>query len=309
MAQRTLPIQLDVTTLNASGKDYQTLAITLTQPKELISPSELLGLTLPTDLDFEQGIILFGQAPIWLYCTLISQCKEAPWLACYNARSNEAVVVQSQVTELAVGDIIQPTLNQTPCPAILIGGPPNSGKSVFSNALRQNLIQANPSRRVFLHRANWDGEGNWTYESPGVAMVEKFVLKNEHRIHEDPETRKLIPKYFEDHAEYIQNLRSLTDILLVDVGGMPQDEKYPLLKQCTHYIIISRLPEKIDEWHQFCQPLLNPLTVIHSVKQKQLDILNTEPILEINAGPWLQDQLATVPQCVLEAIATKANLG
>ena len=48
------------------------------------------------------------------------------------------------------------------CPALMIAGPPDSGKSVFSHALFQALLTDNPD--IYLQRAHWDGEGNYLLE-------------------------------------------------------------------------------------------------------------------------------------------------
>ncbi|MEL6354338.1 MAG: CRISPR-associated protein Csx3, partial [Cyanobacteria bacterium J06627_28] len=221
----------------------------------------------------------------------------------------------SQTDAIAVGEELSVALNRTPCPTILIGGPPNSGKSVFSNALRVAIKQKHPDKRVYLHRASWDGEGNWVYEAGAPEqqldgsqpsrreLINRLVTLNEFRIHEDPETAKLIPGYFRYHAGAVKNLRQLTDCLIVDVGGLPQIEKRPLLEQCSHYIVISRLSEAIDAWHQLCGTDLVPLAVIHSVLEPQQKILKAEP-LEVIAGPWIDAENAVVPEHLLQAVAS-----
>jgi CRISPR-associated protein Csx3 len=83
-----------------------------------------------------------------------------------------------------VGDRIVIKFSQDPGAVILIGGPPNSGKSVLSNLLRLNLPKCQPDVRMYLHRANWDGEGNWAYvigehdASEREAMELKIVVSN-----------------------------------------------------------------------------------------------------------------------------------
>ncbi|NEQ95973.1 MAG: CRISPR-associated protein Csx3 [Cyanothece sp. SIO2G6] len=306
MAQRHSErrIALDVISLSIGTQHHQTLVITLTQPRLLISPQALKLLHLPADLDLSREVILFGQAPIWLYGRLVNLCRAAPWIACYNVQMKQCVVIHSRVSTVAVGEGLTPDWHQAPCPAILIGGPPDSGKSVFAYALRRQLIEQHPTQQVFLHRANWDGEGNWAYETPNLEQVDQLVQRNERRMHESEETQSLIPDYFRYHARAVENVRSLTDIALVDVGGCPQPEKEPLLQQCTHYIIISRSPDEVGIWHQFCQPHLKPIAVIYSVLEAKVEVLSTRPVLEIIAGPWVEEQPAVVPDCVVEAIAT-----
>ena len=292
-------VQLEVTELRTLEGNYQTLAINLLKPGELIEPKVLAELELPPELDLHREVILFGQAPIWLYSYLVNRCHEAPWVGCYDARKKLVVVVQSRVSEKAAGDELLASPNPTLCPAIFIGGPPDSGKSVLSNALRLSLMQK-LQKRVFLHRANWDGDGNWKHESSNRELVKKLALENENRLHE--KAKELLPKYFIDQAQAVRNLRELVDLVLVDVGGRVQPEKAPLMPSCTHYIIISRDCKAIAQWHDFCQPALKPLAVIHSVLDHREEILQTQPVLEMVAGPWKEGERSSVPDELLQEV-------
>ena len=292
-------VQLEVTELRTLEGNYQTLAINLLKPGELIEPKVLAELELPSELDLSREVILFGQAPIWLYSYLVNRCHEAPWVGCYDARKKLAVVVQSRVSEKAAGDELLASPNPTLCPAIFIGGPPDSGKSVLSNALRLSLMQK-LQKRVFLHRANWDGDGNWKHESSNRELVKKLALENENRLHE--KAKELLPKYFIDQAQAVRNLRELVDLVLVDVGGQVQSEKAPLVPSCTHYIIISRDCEAIAQWHDFCRPTLKPLAVIHSVLDHREEILQTQPVLEMVAGRWQEGERSSVPDELLQEV-------
>ena len=302
-------IQIEVTWLGtlasaapASARcQYQTLSITQTVPWQPILPEQLATLTLPAALDLSREVVIDGRLPNWVYGRLVDLCSSAPWIGCYNGPAGGIVVIHSQTALPAIGTLISIQQNRSPCPAILIGGPPNSGKSVFSNALRAALAQALPHRKTYLHRASWDGEGNWAYEAD-TPMVKQFIRHNEFRIHEDAETAKLIPDYYRHHAKVVQNLRMLSDCVLVDVGGLPQSEKQPLIEQCTHYIVISRLAEAVDAWHQSCGENLISLAVIHSVLEARQQVIKTVP-LEIVAGPWVNAASAVIPEILLESIS------
>lgn len=301
------PSSLSPSSLSQTN-NCQTLSITLTKPQALIQPAALASTALPAELNPAQPLILFGQAPIWLYSYLISQCltrhPDLPWLGTYDARGQRVVVIASQTPGIAAGDEFSVALNRHPCPAILVGGPPDSGKSVFSNALRVALKQRYPHKRIYLHRASWDGEGNWAYEAnsnkadSSANWIKQLVTLNEFRMHEDPETAQLIPGYFRYHAGAVANLRQLTDCLIVDVGGLPQAEKQPLVEQCSHYIVISRLPEAVSAWHQLCGKALTPLAVIHSVLENRQEIVKTKP-LEAIAGPWVNPESAAISEVLL----------
>ncbi|NEP77566.1 MAG: CRISPR-associated protein Csx3 [Okeania sp. SIO3B3] len=249
------PLQLDVIQLQTELGICQTLAITLTEPRELIKTTILSDLKskIPQDLDFNQGVILYGMSPIWLYGCLVECCGNAPWIACYDVRSQKAVVVKSNIQTLAVGDTISIIFNRTPGIAILIGGPPDSGKSVFSYALRRSLLEKDKNLKVFIHRANWDGEGNWALEMSDRDTATQLKEVNTRRIHLLENGEKLMKSYFAFHGGAIENIRNVMDIVLVDVGGKVQPEKFPILEQCSHYIIISRCQEEVGKWHDFCR--------------------------------------------------------
>lgn len=158
-----------------SGSQYQCLKIGIS---ELIEPSVLNGLKLPNDLDLSQGVVLWGRAPIWLYCYLVLHCKHAPWVGCYSSSLGSFVVVASRSNEMCVGDVVELINNEAQCPAILIGGPPDSGKSVFCYALNHTLRHAVPDKNIHLHRATWDGIGNWYFQMENRVLAEELSQRS-----------------------------------------------------------------------------------------------------------------------------------
>lgn len=296
-------VNLQVITLLATNhKSCQTLVIDLLAPLRFIQPDALQSLPLPDTLDLQREVIIFGAAPIWLYASLIDRCRSAPWVATYDLRSQSAVVVCSRISEYVAGDAIQIELNQVAQPAILVGGPPKSGKSVFSHALQRHLVQRQPDLKTHIYRANWDGEGNHTYETNDPQLVEQLRRENNFKLHHQDEADAKIQKFFSDRAKEAEKIRRVIDLTLVDVGGYPDPVKQPVVEQCTHYIVISNDPDKIQEWHQLCNPPLKPLIIIHSVLEERLEIVQTEPYLEVIAGPWKRGQECHVPELLLEEV-------
>ena len=258
-------------------------------------------LEIPAELDLQREIILWGLAPNWLYNHLIYRFYNAPWIACFNALLKLAVVVSSHTSSVEPGDVIHVNINRVPpSPAILICGAPDSGKSILSHALRRSLPAIKPDTSVFLHRANWDGEGNHTLENPDASLACQLKNKNKFKIHKHEQAEKLLAEYFQYHAKAVENLRQVIDISLVDVGGMAESCKNPVIEQCSHYIIISRYPEKIQEWHDLCSKKLKPLAVIHSVWEDKFEILRTQPYLKIVAGKW--EKGVKIPNTLLNEI-------
>ncbi|MCT7979361.1 CRISPR-associated ring nuclease Crn3/Csx3 [Laspinema olomoucense] len=286
-------VQLTVNPLQArDGELYQCLEIA-TSGK--IEPELLGSLTLPRELDFSKGIILWGAAPIWLTSHLVQRCDSAPWVGCYDLQLGSVVVVASRIPELAAAESFRLVPSRPPGPALFIGGPPNSGKSVLSYALVRGLRGANPNRRIHLHRAQWDGEGNWAIEAKDRALVDS--LRQQHKA-------GWSERFFQHHAEAVGHIREAMDLVLVDFGGKPKPRDVMVLHRCTHYLIITSDPEALAQWHDFCQVQgkLTPVAVIHSVLEDRVEVLQTEPFLEIIAGPWMRGESARIPDALLSAV-------
>jgi CRISPR-associated protein Csx3 len=109
-------IRLTVTPHHSqTGCPYQHLTLGLGTADGIIYPHHLKTLTLPTAINWHQGIVLEGQAPLWLYSHLVSRCQLAPWIACFdprlgNADHSGAVVVSSRSPQIQIGSIIPLTL-------------------------------------------------------------------------------------------------------------------------------------------------------------------------------------------------------
>ncbi|NJR61340.1 MAG: CRISPR-associated protein Csx3 [Cyanobacteria bacterium CRU_2_1] len=310
-------VELKLAPTLVSSQRFQLLTINLLRPGNLfipnlptqsiplparIEPAALEQLELPEELDWTQGIVLYGAAPTWLYAHLVDRCQAAPWVACYAMTLGAAVVVKSSVNWLQVGDTIPFPTRKTPGLAIVVGGPPNSGKSVFSNALRWSLARQASQFQVYLHRANWDGEGNWSYETVDRGLVEVLVERGKYKIHQLPNADQLLTDYFSYHAQAVKAIRQIADLVIVDVGGMPQATKMPVIEACTHYIVISSKSEEIQKWHDLFAPHLQPLVVIHSKLEDCYDQRTETRFLEIEAGRWQEGETYEVPQSIIEVI-------
>ncbi|OKH18640.1 CRISPR-associated ring nuclease Crn3/Csx3 [[Limnothrix rosea] IAM M-220] len=279
---------------------YQVLRIELTAGDRLTNPGELPKLSIPAHLDTRGGVIISGRAPIWLYSYLVHELHPTAWVACYDPRLG-AVVVATHSTQTTIGQVLPINPNDVPpaqhlSPAVMIVGPPDSGKSVLSHSLFQALIPQYPN--IYLERANWDGEGNWILETPLTPIQQKeHKLKNKGKPTET---------FFQVHAQGILNLRRQKDLVLVDVGGRIDPQKDPVLEACSHYLIISSKPEAIAGWHEFCRDRgnLTPLGVIHSTLEDTLEIHQQEPYFEITCGSWQRGKETTIPDIVLKRCRT-----
>lgn len=280
--------------------NYQVLTIELTSPDRVIQPQDLGDLRLPVGVDATGGVVISGRAPIWLYGYLVHELHPTAWIACYDPRLNGAVVVATHSRQTQIGAVLPVDPSAAPakalCPALLVVGPPDSGKSVLSHALWKALVAENPG--VYLQRAQWDGEGNWWLElGDETTPDQREAWKAQY-------TGTLTDRFFPHHAQAILNLRRQQSLVIVDVGGKVQPEKQPLLEACSHYLIISSDTDAIAPWHEFCcdRGNLQPLAVVHSSLESGVQLHQEMPYLELTAGPWLAGQSPTVPAPLLDRI-------
>lgn len=301
MVQTDPPIALSLSERRwLQSISYQVLTIELTSPDRMIQPQDLGELRLPTGIDATGGVVISGRAPIWLYGYLVHELHPTAWVACYDPRLNGAVVVATHSRQTEIGAIlpVDPSAApaQTLCPAVLIVGPPDSGKSVLAHALWQALLKENPA--VYLQRAQWDGEGNWWLELGEDATPEqREAWKAQYK-------GDLTDRFFPHHAQAILNLRRQQSLVIVDVGGKVQPEKQPLLEACSHYLVISSATDAIGPWHEFCRDRgnLQPLAVIHSSLEAGCRLHQEMPYLELTAGPWQAGQGVDIPAPLFDRV-------
>lgn len=276
------------------GLKYQQLSIELTRPDRIIYPEELPNLELPSGIDTTGGVVVTGRAPIWLYSYLTHELHPTAWVACHDPRLG-AVVVATHSRQVRVGQVLQLQEHaaDTLYPALMVVGPPDSGKSVLSHALFRALLEVDSN--IYLQRANWDGEGNYVLELRTDSDPEIFKAANK---------GKLTEKFFPYHAQAILELRRQKSLTIVDVGGMVKPEKQPILEACTHYLIISSKPEEIDRWHEFCRDRGNliPVAVIHSKLEECETIHQQQSYLEITCGSWVRGSATAVPEVLMERV-------
>lgn len=116
-------------------------------------------------------------------------------------------------------------------PAILIAGPPHSGKSVLAYLLSQRLREAQVSHIVL--RAAPDGEGDWFYRCDDEVRLRQR--------RKGVYTAGLL-------AEMEAAIRRRTLPMLVDIGGRPRDAQFRLFDACTHVIHLWQEADDRRQW-------------------------------------------------------------
>lgn len=119
-------------------------------------------------------------------------------------------------------------------PAVMIGGPPHSGKSVLAYSLTQALRQKGIAHYVL--RAYPDGEGDWANEAD-QQVVRQIRVKGQGT-----------PQWIDFICRDIAN-RHLP--LIVDVGGRPTAWQEAVFNHCTHAILLTPDSATHQEWQAF----------------------------------------------------------
>lgn len=151
----------------------------------------------------------------------------------------------------------------TTLPAIAIGGPPHSGKSVLTYSLTQLLREQRIEHYVL--RACPDGEGDWSNEA---APERVLAIRQKGKF-----TETLI-------ANICQAIEARYLPLLVDVGGAPTAKDAAIFRCCTHMILISRSPAEMEKWRALAEETSLPIIAeIDSVQHGSELLYGVYPIL------------------------------
>lgn len=148
-------------------------------------------------------------------------------------------------------------------PAIAIGGPPHSGKSVLTYSLTQLLRHQRIEHYVL--RACPDGEGDWSNET------------TPERVLAIRQKGKFTDTFIANVCAAIQS-RHLP--LLVDVGGAPTARDEAIFRCCTHLLILSKSREEMALWRALAERTGLPIIAeLDSALAGEEEIYGTYPIL------------------------------
>jgi len=151
-----------------------------------------------------------------------------------------------------------------PLPAVVIGGPPHSGKSVLAYSLSQALRERGVGHYL-LRAYPPDGEGDWTF-APAQETVRPWRVKG------SVSTRWI--------ALLRRDLQQRQLPLLVDFGGLPTPEQETLLDVCTHSLLLSPDEASAEEWRaRLARHGLIPLAELQSSRKGTEAIWRHSPVL------------------------------
>lgn len=148
-------------------------------------------------------------------------------------------------------------------PAVLIGGPPDSGKSVLAfsltHALRRRGIQH------YVLRACPDGEGDWT-QTADQELVRTILVIG-----------AWTPTFVAHICSDLEN-RHLP--LIVDVGGRPEDWQEAIFDCCTHAILLTPDEASRNHWREMMVRHGIPLLAdLRSALEGESCVQESQPVL------------------------------
>lgn len=292
-----------------TGEGFQIIDLLL-GGDQILEPADLVNCRLPTDIDWHQGVVINGRAPLWLYSHLVGRCIGAPWVGVNDPRHGAIVVAARATSPRKVGDIIpfdvlEPYLpkpidgRRYPGHAVALAGPPHSGKSQLLQAVLRGLKQRLEAdwfqRGVFVVRACPDGEGNWTAEIPQDRVI-PLRYKGEF-------TDKLADRACQDLA----NARRQKGLVLVDCGGKIDDKNEKIWSWCTHALIVCANPDDFPEWRRAVTKCrLDVIAEVESSLDPRCEVLSETP-LRLAVGPLDRGKQATAPEVLLDRLANLAQ--
>jgi CRISPR-associated protein Csx3 len=154
-------------------------------------------------------------------------------------------------------------------PAILIGGPPDAGKSVLTYNLTRELRRCEIPHYVF--RASADIEGDWFLQGD-LETVRQIRLKVRDYRHWTDIFREFV----------CRDLAHRYLPLIVDLGGLPRDEDNCIFQVCTHSILLLK-PENEEAtrtWRRYTKTNgLRPLAELRSQLEGDSILISKEPTI------------------------------
>lgn len=172
-------------------------------------------------------------------------------------------------------------------PAVLIGGPPNSGKSVLIYSLSQALRRRGVAHYVL--RAAPDGEGDWFLEGEPITVRQLRV--------KGPFDARWVDRI-------VRDIRNRHLPLLVDVGGMPTPEQERILSAATHAILLTQDPAARPKWRRYFRHYgLNLLADLDSRLEGPSRLIRRTPVLRGVITGLVRGRVAEGP--VFEALVER----
>lgn len=144
-----------------------------------------------------------------------------------------------------------PNKETKPSIRIIVGGPPNSGKSTFAESMNRAL-----------QNQNIDAEAiDLDIFSPTLDYVKGNITKEER---EQQKRKNVTKEDIEDIVKRFTECGTEHQVIIGDAPGGISEESKPIFKAATHGIIICREDEiqQLDSWITFFNEIHIPLVAV-----------------------------------------------
>jgi len=187
------------------------------------------------------------------------------------------VVTVSHTKDCRVGETLDIECIPQPAVKVVLCGPPNTGKTILRDALKQAILKLKDAPKDFYVISGCpDGDGSWFCETAQKYPELAAKLKAEYKA-------KFTPEFAQAKVRDITAIKN--SLLLFDVGGrIPSQENRKIMSQATHAVMLAKTEQDVAAWQQFCQnELEKPLpfiAIIYSDLHGKADTITSEfPVL------------------------------
>lgn len=186
------------------------------------------------------------------------------------------VVTVSHTKDYQVGETVDIECVPQPAVKVVLCGPPNTGKTILRDALKQAILKLKDAPKDFYVISGCpDGDGSWFCETAQKYPELADSLKKEYKT---LFTREFAQAKVRDIAAINNSL------LLFDVGGKHSEENQTIMSQATHAVMLAKTEQDVAAWQQFCEnELEKPLSfiaIIYSDLHGKADTITSEsPVL------------------------------
>ncbi|WP_414565156.1 MULTISPECIES: CRISPR-associated protein Csx3 [unclassified Anabaena] len=164
------------------------------------------------------------------------------------------IVAATHTPAYKLGEIIETDepYKSKPIIKVVLGGPPQSGKSCLREGLKQAITNIAGAPYPYVITACPDGEGAWFSEAARRDPDLARRLKDEYKA-------KFTPEFAIKAAGWVRSAN--TPLNIIDVGGKITEENRVIVREATHAVILSgdRGKDEVPLWEKFCRDLNIPI--------------------------------------------------
>lgn len=186
------------------------------------------------------------------------------------------VVTVSHTKDCRVGETVDIECVPQPAAKVVLCGPPNTGKTVLRDALKQAILKLKDAPKDFYVISGCpDGDGSYFSETAQNYPELAAKLKAEYKA-------KFTPEYAQAKARDIAAIKN--SLLLFDVGGKISDENRIIMSEATHAVMLAKTEQDVADWQEFCEKELEKplpfIAIIYSDWDGKADTITSEsPVL------------------------------